>query len=60
MHTVLWETSDGEVHFVRCESRTNVMAFLISSHLQDDKSVIIYTPDAEEHTMTVEDIFASV
>lgn len=60
MYTVLWETNDGEGHFVRCESRTNVMAFLMRSHLQDDKSVLIYPPDAEECTMTAEDIFASI
>ena len=60
MYTILWETPDAEGHFVRCESRMDVMAFLVRSHLQDDKSVIIYTPEAEESTMTAEDIFMAL
>lgn len=59
MYTILW-TENGSDHWERCESRREVAALLIREGLEDDEDVLIFMPDAEEHTINAESIFASL
>lgn len=59
MYTVCW-TENGKDCWDRFECRRAVAAFLIEHGLEDDEDVLIFTPEADECTMTTEDIFASI
>lgn len=60
MYTVCWTDENGNDCWDRCESRREVAALLIKHRLEDDEDVLIFTPEADECTMTTEDVFASI
>ncbi len=58
MYTVCW-TKNGENRWEQCESRLEVYALIIRNGLENDAKTLIFTPDAEENLLTVEDIFTT-
>lgn len=61
MYTVCYTNNKGNDTFERCEDRQEVAALLIREGLQDACSdVLIFTPEAEDYTLNVEDIFAGI
>ena len=60
MYTVLWLSPVGTHLWAQVDSRREVAALLIEKGLENDDSVIIFGPDAEEAVISTEDIFASL
>ncbi len=58
MYTVCWTDATGD-HWERLSTRDEVRAFIQSHNLQDDADVLIFTPDADDMTIEVEDILNS-
>lgn len=59
MYTVCW-IENGEDKWDRCESRIEVVALLLKHGIQDNEDVLIFTPDADDCTITAEDLFATL
>ena len=59
MYTVCW-IENGEAKWDRCESRLEVINLLLAHGIQDDEDVLIFTPDADDCTITAEDLFAAL
>lgn len=60
MYTVCWKDPGGKDRWDRCDSRREVASLLIKEGLEDNEDVLIFTPDADDCTMSVEDVFASI
>lgn len=61
MYTVCYTNREGHDTFDRCEDRQEVAALLIREGLQDTcDDVLIFTPDAEDYVIDIEDIFAGI
>lgn len=59
MYTICW-SANAHDHWERCDDRTAVAALLIREGLRDDADILIFTPEADDCTTTVEDIFAGI
>ena len=57
MYTVCWIDENNKDRWERCESRSDVIALLMREHLQNDEDVLIFSPEAEDSTVTCEDLF---
>lgn len=60
MYTVLWTDSNGKDRWERCEDRAEVVSLLNREHLVDDDDVTIFTPEADDCTISQEDLFAAL
>ena len=51
-----WTESNGVSKWDRFEDRRSLMAAIVKNGLENDEDVLIFSPDADEHLLTVEDI----
>lgn len=59
MYTICWTDHNGD-HWACCVSRREVASLLIRYGLENDTGVLIFTPDADDCTITAESIFATL
>lgn len=59
MYTILWTSTDGD-HWERCNSREEVANILTLNNLTDDEDVLIFGPDADDYTLTQQDVFDEI
>ena len=59
MYTICWTDERGD-HWSRCDSRREVAGQLIKNGIEDDPDVLIFTPEADDCTISAEDIFATL
>lgn len=60
MYTVLWTDCNGNDRWERCDDRAEVVSLLNREHLVDDDDITIFTPDADDCTISQEDLFATL
>ena len=64
MYTVCWtenlSSGDTAARWSRFTSRREVAVFLIREGLEDDETVLIFGPEADDSLLTTEDIFATL
>lgn len=59
MYTILWTSADDD-HWERCNSREEVANILTLNNLTDDEDVLIFGPDADDYTLTQQDVFDEI
>ena len=61
MYTVCYTNREGQDTFERCADRGEVAALLTREGLQDTcDEVLIFTPEAEDNIIDIDDIFAGI
>lgn len=58
MYTVCW-TENGSDYWDRFDSMEEVAQMLIEHHLEDDEDVLIFSPDAEDYLISIQEAFDS-
>lgn len=56
MYTVCWTDDNGD-HWERLSTRDDVVKLIRTHNLQDDADVLIFTPEADDSTIEVDEIF---
>ena len=52
MYTVCWVDRRGRDRWERCRTRTEVEMLLMMEGIQDDAEALIFTPHADEYSLT--------